>query len=258
MSISISARTDYSYLFSSLSSNNSTGNSNSSIFNLISDYNTIKSGSYGKLMKAYYTQNNDSVSKVAESKSGISKDTDQTIAKVKSSSSDLYSSTEALLEKGSKSVFNKKEVTTKDENGVETTTQEYDTDAIYKAVSSFVDDYNSMLEYGSDSTNSKILNSLKTMITSTVANEKSLASIGITVEGNDTLSIDEETFKNADMAKVQSIFNGTGSYGYSINTKASFINMYAANDANSASGLYGSSASYLNSYNTGNIYSSYI
>lgn len=256
MSISISAKNDYSYLFSSLSSNNST--STNSLSSFLADYSSIKNGSYGKLLKAYYTQSNDSVSSIVSSKSSASVDDDATIAKVKSSSSDLYSSTEALLEKGSKSVFNKKDVTTTDENGVETTTKEYDKDAIYKAVSSFVDDYNSMLEYGSDSSNTKILNSLKNMISATATNAKTLASIGITLESNDTLSIDETAFKNADMATVQSVFNGTGSYGYSINTKASFINMYATSDANSASGLYGSSASYLNSYSTGNIFSSYI
>lgn len=258
MRISVSARTDYSYLFSNMSSGRNSGSGSSSIFNLLSDYSTIKSGSYGKLMKAYYAKNSDSVSSIVKSKTGISKDDDETIAKVKNSSSDLYSATGALLEKGKKSVFNQKEVKTKDETGNETTSMEYDKDGIYKAVDSFVKSYNSMLENGSDSSNKKILNTLKNMISSTAANVKNLSAIGITVEKDDTLSIDEKAFKEADVSKVQTLFQGAGSYGYGMNTKASFINMYATNDAKSASGLYGSSAGYLNSYSTGNIFSSYI
>ena len=52
MGISIQTRNDYSYLFNSMNKNS--GNSLSSM-NWLSDYNSIKSGSYGKLMKAYYS-----------------------------------------------------------------------------------------------------------------------------------------------------------------------------------------------------------
>lgn len=256
MGITIAAKNDYSFLFSSLSTSNS--GTSSSLSNLLADYTSIKNGSYGKLMKAYYGKNNETVSGLVNSKKSVSKDDDKTIAAVESSSSALYSSTEALLKTGSKSVFNKEDITTKDENGVETTQTGYNTDAIYKAVKTFVDDYNNMLDKGSDSTNSKVLNSLKSMISSTKANEKMLASVGITIKSDDTLSVDETVFKDADMSKVKSIFNGAGSYGYGINTKASFINMYAASDAKAASGLYGSSANYLSSYSTGNIYSSFV
>lgn len=257
MSINISAKTDYSFLFSNMSSGSSTADN--SISSLLIDYSNIKSGSYGKLMRAYYSKDNDTVSKLVDNSKSQSKDDDKTIGAIKSSSSKLYASTEALLETGSKSVFAEKEITVKDENGLETTTKGYDTDAIYKSVKAFTDDYNNMLEEGSNSNNSKILNSLKNMISSTKVQEKMLSAVGITIEDDDTLSVDEATFKKADMTKVKSLFQGTGSYGYGINTKASFINMYAANDAKAASGLYGSSADYLSSYNrTGNIYSSFI
>ncbi len=50
---------DYSYLFQSIS-----GNSN---LNFLSDYASIKNGSYGKLMKAYYSKAGNNVSKEVSS-----------------------------------------------------------------------------------------------------------------------------------------------------------------------------------------------
>ncbi|MCR5033096.1 MAG: hypothetical protein K6A92_09545 [Lachnospiraceae bacterium] len=55
MSIHIPNRTNYSTLFSSLPGYKNGINANvSSLSSLLSDYSSIKTGSYGKLMKAYY------------------------------------------------------------------------------------------------------------------------------------------------------------------------------------------------------------
>ena len=51
MSIRINQKTDYSQLFASVSSNGSNNNSINFGGN-VSDYASIKSGAYGKLMKA--------------------------------------------------------------------------------------------------------------------------------------------------------------------------------------------------------------
>ena len=53
MSIRINQKTDYSQLFASVGGNGSNNNSINFGVNL-SDYASIKSGSYGNLMKAYY------------------------------------------------------------------------------------------------------------------------------------------------------------------------------------------------------------
>ena len=50
MSINIQAKTNYSFLFSGLSSTAS----NAASSNWLADYASIKNGSYAKLMKAYY------------------------------------------------------------------------------------------------------------------------------------------------------------------------------------------------------------
>ena len=62
MSINIQAKTNYSFLFSGLSSTAS----NAASSNWLADYASIKNGSYAKLMKAYYGKENNA-SKTAAS-----------------------------------------------------------------------------------------------------------------------------------------------------------------------------------------------
>lgn len=259
MAINISAKTDYSMLFSSLptSSNNVTssifGSSSSSSSFSLSDYALIKSGSYGKLMKAYYSQDSSSSSSSAVSKlvsSSSSSDQATTITALKSSSDKLTEAASDLVATGKDSLFTEKDITTKDENGVETTTQGYDKDAIYKKVSEFVDAYNSLLTAAGKSDNSKVLSTGANMTTMTAANEDMLAKIGITIGEDNKLSVDESAFKNADMNTVKTMFNGVSSYAYNVQTKASFINMYAKEDAAKTSGIYAQNALYNNSYSS--------
>ncbi len=54
MSINVNAKNDYSFLFSGMS-----GSSGANL-NFLSDYASIKNGSYGKLLKSYYGAGKDS------------------------------------------------------------------------------------------------------------------------------------------------------------------------------------------------------
>jgi flagellar capping protein FliD len=96
------------------------------------------------------------------------------------------------------------------------------------------------------------------MKTLTTSNENSLSEIGISVNSKSgTLSIDEETFKSADMDKVKSLFNGTGSYAYGVATQSSMIDSYAQSEA-SKSNTYTSSGTYSDTYSIGSILSSLV
>ncbi len=258
MAINISAKTDYSMLFSSLSTNSNNvtssifGGTSGSSFSL-SDYALIKSGSYGKLMKAYYSQSDESSSKnsaVSKLVSGSSTDQATTITALKSSSEKLSKAAQELTATGKDSLFVEKDITTKDENGVESTTKGYDKDTIYKKVSEFVDSYNSVLSAAGKSDNSKVLSTGANMTTMTAANEDMLAKVGITIGDDNKLSIDEKAFKEADMSSVKTMFNGVTSFAYDVQTKASFINMYAKEDAAKTSGIYAQNALYNNSYSS--------
>lgn len=250
MSINIQAKSDYSFLFSNLGSSGASGGSN-----FLADYASIKNGSYAKLMKAYYSDDaNDTVKKIASN--STSKEDSKTLAKVESTTEDLKESADALLETGSKSLFKKVDITTKDENGVETTTKGYDVNSIYKAVSNFVDDYNSVIHASKDANSNKINNRTTTLTNATKAHEKLLNKIGITINSDKTLSIDKDTFQQANMDTVKTLFNGNGSYGDRVSAQASQMNFAAKNEATKAN-TYNFNGTYSNSYNSGNIFSSY-
>lgn len=231
-------------LFSSITSSSSSSGTSDLLGISYSDYASILNGSYAKLVSAYYSDSSSSIS--------TSSDSTTTLTQIQSASDDLQESAEALLEKGTKSVF--KEVTTTDEDG--NTTTGYDTDAIYSAVSSFVDDYNTLVTQAGKSSTSKIQTALSSMVSNTKAYESLLSSVGITINSDNTLTIDEETFKSADMSKVKTLFNESGSYGYQTMLKACTIDSYASIEA-SKSSTYTSSATYTYNYSTGTLYSSY-
>ena len=257
ISINVNAKQDYSYLFQSLSTSSGSGLGK---LNFLSDYASIKNGSYGKLMKAYYAKDSGSSVKAASSddktdaKKSIStaSDSAKTLSEIEKSADSMKESADKLLTKGTKSVFAKKNVTTKDEYGFDTTTKEYDTDAIYKAVADFTQSYNALLDKVSDSESTTILNKGTSLVNMTKSNEKLLADIGITIGKDNTLTIDEEAFKKADMNTVKSLFNSTGSYGYNVSAQASMID-YAAERESSKANTYTVSGTYSNAYSTGSI-----
>lgn len=236
-------------LFSGLSGGNRRSGGMDMLGINYADYATIRGGSYFKLMRAYYSDSDAASKLVSKNSTATSKDETKTLAKVEDASDDLKEAADALLDKGSKSVF--RQVTTTDENGK--VTRGYDTDAIYKKVDEFVKSYNSLVSSASDANSSGILTSVSSMVRATEANEKMLDKLGITIGEDNKLSIDEDTFKKADMNIVKSMFNSTGSYGYQVSAKASMANFHAENEAAKAN-TYGKSGMYTYNYNTGEIY----
>jgi flagellar capping protein FliD len=166
------------------------------------------------------------------------------LAGIESDSESLTDTAKELYTRSNNQVFKK------DSGG------NYDTDTIYGKVSDFVENYNSVLASAGKSGTSSISSALGSMKTLTSNNESSLSEIGISVNSKSgTLSIDEETFKNADMDKVKSLFNGTGSYAYGVATQSSMIDSYAQYQA-SKSNTYTGSGTYSDTYSIGSIVSS--
>lgn len=254
MGINITAKTNYSFLFSGLN----TGSSSGSNLNFLSDYASIKNGSYGKLMKAYYNEtDNSSVNKLAGStnKNTVTKTEKTALTKVQTATDALKESADVLLENGSKSVFAQKDITTKDENGVETTVKGYDTEAIYKAVNDYVSDYNFVIKAANDSENDTVITKASSLATSTYVNRNLLSKIGITMNEDSILSIDKDTFMKADMNTAKTLFNGGGSYGYRASAQASLINFAADREA-TRNNTYTLSGTLNTAYNSGNLFDS--
>lgn len=257
MAIHIPSRPDYSYLFSSMPG--PMGSSSAGLSNFLADYASIKNGSYSKLMHAYYGQTDSArefVSKTNTNNS-TSKDSTEALARIQKTSDALKESADALLVSGEKSVFRQKDITVKDEDGQETTTKGYDTDAIYKAVNNFVSDYNALIKATEKSNTKSIADRSANLILATEANSKLLAKVGITIGEDDTLSIDKDAFQKADMNSVKSLFSGTGSYAYRASAQASFINFSADMEASKAN-TYNFDGGYSNPYSNGNLFNSFM
>lgn len=258
MSINIRAKTDYSSLFSSMAaSRNGSGSAGS---NWLSDYASLKNGSYLKLMKAYYAKDgsNSKVSSVVEQKNRVNgTDSSQLLNKTMKYADELGNAADKLTAKGSSSLFNEKEITTTGEDGTKTTTTGYDTDAIYSAVSKFVDSYNKVMSTAGNSATKSIYNQVANMESLTKGYQSQLNKVGITIDGDGLLSVDEDKFKTSDMNKVKNLFNGAGSFAYSVSSKAALVEANAKSQINMQK-IYSSSGMYNTSGNAGNIFSSYM
>lgn len=225
-------------LFSSLSSSSRySSTSLSGIYENLGELSSVKSGSYYKLLRAYYEKED-----AGETSTSISNSTTKELATQKSASEDLIESASNLYKNSS--------LWKKDDEG------NYDMDAIYNAVSAFVDDYNSTIKAASSSEVTSIANAAASMVNQNTTNSSLLKEVGITMDSSTfKLSIDEDAFKNADVSKIKSLFSGTGSYAYQIGAKASMINSAATIEASKAN-TYTDSGSFSDNYSSGSLYDS--
>jgi len=213
------------------------GNNQNNIFSSFNygDYSLIKSGSYKKMMKAYYNdqkpsntekvQNADSRTKEFTSK--ISAD-DKSLSKVKGEADSLKA---AAKELSSEDLWKR-------------TDGKYDSEKITGKVKDFVKEYNDLIDQTGKSSSQGVKNNTKWMTDLTSVMSKALAKVGITVGDDNKLSVDEDKLAKADMKAVKSLFDGSYSYGAQTADKASAI----ASAASLNNGLYGSNGNYYNSY----------
>ncbi len=212
------------------------GSSNQSSGNILTDYASIKNGSYGKLMKAYYArQKVQSASETGDSA--------QKLTLMRSSTDSLKKSADAL---NNASLWEKKKTTKKDEEtGEEIEVEDYDWDAITKAVKSFVTNYNAVVTQAGDFDNKNILRNAVWMTGTTNTYENLLAKVGISIGTGNKLELDENALKGADMGTLKSLFTGNGSLADKISQKASTLSNVAASAAVRANGIpYTSNGSY--------------
>ena len=158
-------------------------------------------------------------------------DSTDTDNKTSSASSSLKADSQALA---SDALYQK----VKDKDGNET--DEYDIKKILATAKSFVSNYNKMFDKAESSSNSGVVANLSYIREKTARNADALKAFGISVDGKGRMKIDEDTFKKADMSKVQAFFKD---YGSSIATNASLVDYYMTTQAGAA-----------NSYTAGGTY----
>lgn len=240
-----------SYSFNNYTSNSSSSSDSTST--ILRDYASLKNGSYKKLLKAYYSSAD--ATDISTSIS-TSLDSSKTIASIQSAATSLVSAADTLTAKGSKSIFKQIDVTKADASGNKVTEKGYNMDAIYKAVNSFVDAYNTMIDEGATAESTSILKPTLSMTRLSSSNANLLKEVGIKVGSDNKLSIDEDTFKEADINKIKTLFNGSNSYAATVSAKASKIKGAAIAEALKAN-TYTDTAGYSNAYSMGNIYTSF-
>lgn len=209
----------------------------------LSDYASIRNGSYKKLMNAYYGKNEKSrASEIVGSKAynkPSNKYIDSTgLSAAKSATKSLQDSISTLMDR-------KKNVFKKDSDG------NYDVDKIYDAVNSFVKGYNEMLNVSDTLEDEGTLNKILSMARYTKSNSSALDYAGITFNNSGEMVLDKEKFSRMDMNAVKNMFQGAGSYASQMLSKVTAIGSTAAVNLNKASGVYGRSGSYNNYLDTG-------
>lgn len=224
-------------LFSSLNNTKNSSNNLSSITSSLSDYESIRGGTYKKLLQKYYASEDTGTTNPL---TNTEKDSTKKLTIIKNSADDLNESAKDLLAKGKDSLFS---------------SESLDKEKVYKAVKDFTDAYNSLIN-DTETTNTKnIATSSKNMINATSFNESILSDVGISIGEDYNLSIDKEKFLNADMNKVKTLFNGNGSFAYQTAVKSSMIGFNANSELNKEN-TYSNKGTYSSTDVSGKIYNS--
>lgn len=200
----------FNYFFNTSDSSNSSSSIFGNTSSMLGDYSLIKSGSYKKLLTAYY-KTYDTEGNVKSSKdSDTEGDSTGKLLNVKSDAGALKEAADAL---NTASLYETK----KDEEGKDV----YDMDAIKKSVKNFVSAYNDYLDSAGNVESTSILNKTLSVVKKTSANQNLLKEVGITIGKDNKLTLDEEKLEKAHVTTLSSLFKGYGSFGSGIAQKAS-------------------------------------
>lgn len=240
MGINLNMKQDYSFLFSNLNGSNNSNN----IFNSInlSDYNSIKSGTYGKLLKEYYRKadtEETSSDKKNNTTTKVESESVKELKELQTEANELRDSASKLMQRGSKSALGSE-----------------DMEKAYAAVKEFADNYNTLMEKGTESDSKSIKRTAEGMVDLMKDYEKSLNEIGITIDKDNKLVVDKDTFQKSSMDKVQDLFRGNNSLSYLTSMRAVTIANTAYSESNK-SNLYTGDGNYT-ALSTGDIFNSIV
>ena len=170
-------------------------------------YSLASDGDYVTSSKAKYAGSTGGYVSSTNSKKDEDSDTKTSDSKMAASASTLYKSLEKL---GNTTIDNDHK------------------DSAYDALFAFIKDYNALLKDAEKSENTKVTNQVD-YLKSLISNNKSaFAKIGITINSNKSLSIDEDKFKEADMSDLKSLFEGTYSFAEKMKDRINQVYRYAS------------------------------
>ncbi|MFR7424787.1 MAG: hypothetical protein ACLUT2_07265, partial [Clostridium sp.] len=162
-----------------------------SLSSSLSDYSMIRSGAYGKLMKAYYAKEADTTQKT--DKTDKTKKNDKTAQMSTQEKEQLQQMQE--LKTGAKSLSDAASALQKDSlykvETAEDGTSAVDRSKITSALKSFVGAYNTYIEQTGKSSKSTVQKQNLSALKATAANSKLLAEVGISYDKKGNLTLDE-------------------------------------------------------------------
>lgn len=201
--------------------------SSTNLYSLFSERNSIKNGTYKKLLRSYFGsvgQSSDDTTSTKKSRSSnnvldkllkekmyptVSKEAQDANSKLTSGLSSLKTSLSTL----------QKDSTYQDtENGSTAA------DKVVSAMKSYVTNYNDVVTASKSSTLNNKTAYVANMMSATAKNADQLAEIGVTRKQDGTLQLDETKLKNADLSKVQKLFSADNiqSYGSTVASRVKF------------------------------------
>lgn len=188
------------------------GNSGSSLVSSLGDLQMIKSGVYKKAMKSLYaakksaTESGSDTDSIKESGTA---DTKVSLSNLKSSSKKLYQAANDLK--------------------TATFTEDSKSGALLDKVKTFVNQYNTTLNATKNMNSYSILQTAVWGTQQMNVSEGLLNKVGISIGEDNTLSIDEDKFKEAKMSDLKALFSGSSSLADRVAQKASTLYNQSAN-----------------------------
>lgn len=210
--------TDYSSLFNSMPKTDES--SGGGLTNLATEFSSIRSGSYGKLLSAYYKKMEGQGAEEAIQKETANRQL------VGGNASSLRSSAKEL----SKIDFYD------------------DTDAgkakSLKAVKDFISSYNSVIDTADDVNSKSILRNAVWMTNITKKSAGLLNELGITVGKDNQLTLDETKWSEANKSTKAALFNGRQGFAEKMVYKAGQMTNFSAEKASYTASAYKENGEY--------------
>lgn len=205
--------TDYTGLFNSLPK--TSASSGGGLTNLATEYNSIRSGSYGKLLSAYYKKMNsgDSVTEAIQKEN-------ENRQLVGGNASALKSAAKTL----SKIDFSD--------------TSDAGKEKSLKAIKDFVSSYNSVIDTADDVNSKGILRNAVWMTNITSKSAGLLNELGISVGKDNKLTLDETKWADAHNSTKAALFNGRQGFAEKMVYKASQMTNSSAEKASYTASAY--------------------
>lgn len=205
--------TDYSNLFNSLPKTSES--SGGGLTNLATEFNSIRSGSYGKLLSAYYKKMN-------------SGDSATEAIQKENANRHLVGSNASSLKSAAKTL-SKIDFSDTSDAGKEKS---------LKAIKDFVSSYNSVIDTADDVNSKGILQNAVWMTNITKKSAGLLNELGISIGKDNKLTLDEEKWNSAYTSTKAALFNGRQGFAEKMVYKASQMTNSSAEKASFTASAY--------------------